>query len=222
MSPIRQVCGTTVSVMRHLCMRSACTGTASVLVEMNVVELSFTIRDLAEVDGPGRVVLCAAHMDRMRAPRGWALIDERSDASLLVFPDRPPPEESEAGSGSEDTRQEASVTALQPGSEPGRAPQQVRSVDAAVHPLDLARPAKPEVSEPAEMPLLARAFLGVDRHPSTSESPVGDREPDGGRGDAEVVDAFPSDDTDWDQRDHLDEYDDEQLSLGPYEPDHIA
>ncbi|MBT3246278.1 MAG: DUF3499 family protein [Actinobacteria bacterium] len=202
--------------MRHLCMRSACTGSASVLVEMNAVELSFTIRDLAEVDGPGRVVLCAVHMDRMRAPRGWALIDERSDASLLVFPDRPPPEESEAGLGSEDTRQEASVTALQRGNEPGRAPQQVRSVDAAVHPLDLARPEKPHVSEPAEMPLLARAFLGVDRHPSTSESPAGDR------GDAEVVDAFPSDDTDWDQREHLDEYDDEQLSLGPHEPEHIA
>ncbi|MDP6481108.1 MAG: DUF3499 family protein [Acidimicrobiales bacterium] len=180
--------------MRHLCMRSACTGSASVLVEMNVVELSFTIRDLAEVDGPGRVVLCAVHMERMRAPRGWALIDERSDASLLVFPDRPPPEESE----------------------PARTAQRVRSVDAAVHPLDLARPDRPDVSEPAEMPLLARAFLGVDRHPSISESPAGDR------GGADVVDAFPSDDTDWDQRDHLDEYDDEQLSLGPHEPEHIA
>ncbi|HCV36165.1 MAG: DUF3499 family protein [Acidimicrobiales bacterium] len=206
--------------MRYLCMRSACTGTASVLVEMNAAELSFTIRDLAEVDGPGRVVLCEAHMDRMRAPKGWALVDERSNASLLVFPDRPDPQE--AGAGHNSVREGASVTALHSADEPPRDPQVVRSVDAAVHPLNLVRPEKPKVPEPAEMPLLARAFLGVDRHPSTTESPVKEQEPKDDRDDVVVVDAFPSDDADWDQRDHLDEYDDEQLSLGPYEPEHIA
>ncbi|MBC8195229.1 MAG: DUF3499 family protein [Acidimicrobiia bacterium] len=199
--------------MRNLCMRSACTGAASVLVEMNAVELSFTIRDLAEVDGPGRVVLCDVHMDRMRAPRGWALIDERSDASLLVFPDRPVPAEAD------EALEDASVTALHSTGDQPPSPQVIRTVDAAVHPLDLARPEKPSVSEPAEMPLLARAFLGVDRHPSTSESPAGDRGPEGDQADTVVLDAFPADDADWDQRDHLD---DEQLSLAPHEPEHIA
>ncbi len=186
-------------------MRSACAGEASVLVEMNASELTFTIRDLAEVDGPGRVVLCDVHLDRMRAPRGWALVDERSDASLLTFPDRH--EAQPAGGG----RSEGSVTQLRPGGA-GR-PDAVRRVEEAVHPLDLARPGRPSVSEPAEMPLLARAFLGVDRHPSRSEP----ADPDD-----TLVDAFPADDADWDQRDHRDEHEDEQLPLGSYEPEPIA
>ena len=64
--------------MRHLCMRSACTGRAVVLVEMDVKEVSFTIRDLGEVAGPGQVVLCETHVGRLRAPRGWALVDART------------------------------------------------------------------------------------------------------------------------------------------------
>ena len=52
-------------------MRSACLGTAEVLVVMDVAELTFTVHDLAEVDGPGAVVLCATHLERLRAPVGW-------------------------------------------------------------------------------------------------------------------------------------------------------
>jgi hypothetical protein len=53
--------------------------------------------------------------------------------------------------------------------------------------------------EPTRTPLLARAFLGVDRHPA---SPIGS-----------------ADDFDWDQRDLLGEDDDEQMSLDDFDPD---
>ena len=43
-------------------MRSACLGSAEVLVVMDVAELTFTVYDLDEVDGPGSVVLCATHV----------------------------------------------------------------------------------------------------------------------------------------------------------------
>ena len=60
--------------------------------------------------------------------------------------------------------------------------------------------------KPSKTPLLARAFLGVDRHPaSTTGSSSIDED----------------NDIDWDQRDLQDEHD-EQMSLDdmePYEPD---
>ena len=59
-------------------MRSACTGRAVVLVEMDVKEVSFTIRDLDDVVEPGQVVLCEIHVGRLRAPRGWTLVDART------------------------------------------------------------------------------------------------------------------------------------------------
>ncbi|SVC02965.1 uncharacterized protein METZ01_LOCUS255819, partial [marine metagenome] len=64
--------------MRHLCVRSACNSRAVALVEMDVKEVSFTIRDLDEVVEPGQVVLCEIHVGRLRAPRGWTLVDART------------------------------------------------------------------------------------------------------------------------------------------------
>ena len=64
--------------MRHLCVRSACNSRAVALVEMDVKEVSFTIRDLDEVVEPGQVVLCEIHVGRLRAPRGWTLLDART------------------------------------------------------------------------------------------------------------------------------------------------
>ena len=78
MSPFATQGGATVFFMRHLCMRSACSGRAVVLVEMDVKEVSFTIRDLDEVVEPGQVVLCEIHVGRLRAPSGWTLVDDRT------------------------------------------------------------------------------------------------------------------------------------------------
>ncbi len=64
--------------MRHLCVRSGCNSRGVALVEMDVKEVSFTIRDLDEVVEPGQVVLCEIHVGRLRAPRGWTLVDART------------------------------------------------------------------------------------------------------------------------------------------------
>ena len=83
-SPIRAEAGTTVLTMRRLCMRPACAGRAAVLVVVDTQELTFTIRDLGELDGPGWMVLCDTHFDRMRAPGGWTLVDERTDLEAAI------------------------------------------------------------------------------------------------------------------------------------------
>jgi len=82
--------------MRDLCMRSACLGAADALVVMDVRDLTFTVCDLDEVDGPGSVVLCETHLDRLRAPNGWTVADVRTRGNLIPLPERPrDPEESD-------------------------------------------------------------------------------------------------------------------------------
>ena len=176
MSPFATQGGATVFLMRHLCMRSACTGQAVVLVEMDVKEVSFTIRDLSEVAGPGQVVLCETHVGRLRAPRGWALVDARTVGRLLSFPD---------------SRREPRQPPFSRTARPGET---VRSITDSRHPLDVDRPVPFDRPSATETPLLARAFTGVDRHPSTAFN-------DGT--DAEVFDPFG--DESWDQRAHADE-----------------
>ena len=172
--------------MRQLCMRSACNGPAVVLVIMNHSELTFTIREPGEIDGPGRVVLCETHLERMKAPIGWTIIDERPGGDVI---------------------------ALRPSSKSEEVEVNPQPITEATHPL---RSRSTESNEedssvkemkPSKTPLLARVFLGVDRHPAstTGSSPVDE-----------------GDDIDWDQRDLLNEQEDEQMSLEdmePYEPD---
>jgi len=192
-SPFATQGGATVFFMRHLCMRSACTGRAVVLVEMNIKEVSFTIRDLAEVAGPGQVVLCETHVGRLRAPRGWALVDARTVGRLLPFPD----------SSREPCRPPFSRT-VRPG-------ETVRSITDSRHPLDVDRPVPVDRPSASETPLLARAFTGADRHPSTARND---------RPDAEVLDPFG--DESWDQRDPHDKDDDDggrdgQMEFDPFD-----
>ena len=82
----------------------------------------------------------------------------------------------------------------------------IRPVAAAVHPLESARDAetRPEPSpapEAAETPLLARAFLGVDRHPAVAD-------------DRSELKTDPFEDHQWDQRDQPEDQDDGQLTFG--------
>lgn len=180
--------------MRDLCMRSACLGTADVLVVMDVKGLTFTVYDLEEVEGPGAVVLCSLHLDRLKAPRGWALVDARTGGNLIPLPERPMTTDEAAD---EVKRPVADVSPLHP-------------VTAAIHPLESARSvrtrAKPAAApSPLETPLLARAFLGVERHPATpSDQPSTASGP---------VEDGPWD-QEWDQRDPSEVaggHDDEQL-----------
>ena len=148
--------------MRALCMRSACLGAADALVVMDVRDLTFTVCDLDEVDGPGSVVLCETHLDRLRAPNGWTVVDVRTRGNLIPLPERPrDPEES-------DDQMLRPVADVEP----------IRPVAAAVHPLESARdterrpesspaPAAAEQPEPAARNRSARVaihhFLG---HPA--------------------------------------------------------
>ena len=185
--------------MRDLCMRSACLGMADVLVVMDVKDLTFTVHDLDEVDGPGAIVLCSLHLDRLKAPRGWALVDSRTGGNLIPLPQRPMTTDEAAD---EVMRPIADVTPLRP-------------VTAAIHPLESARSARSRsrstsdaAPSPLETPLLARAFLGVDRHPATlRDQPSAVADP---------VEEQPWD-QDWDQRDPdeaLVGHGDEQLVFG--------
>ena len=135
--------------MRTYCMRSACRGHAVALVVINVTDSAFTVRNLAEVDGPGRVVLCEKHLDRLSAPMGWSLCDERTGGDLIAFP----------GPGTQASR--STVADLIEAPTP-------RPVVAATHPLAAARleRAARQDSEPEPAPELARSALGVDRHPA--------------------------------------------------------
>ena len=232
-SPIRAEAGTTVLTMRRLCMRPACAGRAAVLVVVDTQELTFTIRDLGELDGPGWMVLCDTHFDRMRAPGGWTLVDERTGGRLLKFPNRTA--ESPVRRQPAAPRRRETVTPFRELARRAAAPAEttvpagsggstevVRSIRAATHPLGTARPEAPDVPDPTRMPLLARAFLGVDRHPATSRGgPVAQ----GGESDVDLsadVSADGGYGEDWDQRDHLDEYADEHLPLGEPEPEPVA
>ena len=135
--------------MRTYCMRSACRGHAEALVSLNVAESTFTVRDLAEVDGPGRVVLCEMHLDRLRAPVGWTLHDERTGGDLVAFP------------GTGGAAAGSNVADLIEAPTP-------RAVDAALHPLAKARRERDPEVEPVPEPVPARAELGVDRHPAAT------------------------------------------------------
>ena len=86
----------------------------------------------------------------------------------------------------------------------------IRPVEAAVHPLASARsrPKPTQMPSAAETPMLARAFLGVDRHPAV---PSDESDP--------AVDPFG--DQSWDQRDQrevLDEQDDDGQFIFGGEP----
>ncbi len=166
-------------------MRSACLGPADVLVVMDVSDLTFTIHDLDEVDGPGAVVLCATHIERLRAPVGWDLIDTRGAGSVVPLPERPMTTDEAADVADEVLRPVADVEPIRPVSEPASQP--TARPDASVHPLNAAReaartrrdasadePVAELIPDTEETPLLARAFLGVDRHPAaTPGGPAG-------------------------------------------------
>jgi len=191
--------------MRDLCMRSACQGAADVLVVMDVTELTFTLHDLAEVDGPGAVVLCSTHLARLVAPVGWRLVDDRGGAELIPLPEQPLAlAEDEA---SEELVDAGDAVALRP--------------VAAVHPLEAARAAHEanraeRVTESGSgpdaeaTPLLARAFQGVERHPAA------------GTADDALAPVASVDEVDgpvaWDQTDVMDEREytpaGEQLTFG--------
>ena len=183
--------------MRDLCMRSACLGMADVLVVMDVKGLTFTVHDLDEVPGPGAVVLCSLHLDRLKAPRGWALVDSRTGGNLIPLPRRPM------------TTDEATDEVMRPVADVSP----LRPVTAAIHPLESARSARSRsapagVPSRSETPLLARAFLGVDRHPATPRDQFSSV--------ADPVEEQPWD-QDWDQRDPGEAMvgqDDEQLVFG--------
>jgi hypothetical protein len=162
------------------------------LVEMDVKEVSFTIRDLSEVAGPGQVVLCETHVGRLRAPRGWALVDARTVGRLLSFPD---------------SRREPRQPPFSRTARPGET---VRSITDSRHPLDIDRPVPVDRPSVTETPLLARAFTGAHRHPSKARTD---------RPDAEVLDPFG--DESWDQRDPHDRDDDGgpdgQMEFDPFD-----
>jgi hypothetical protein len=178
--------------MRTYCMRAACRGHAAALVMINVSESSFTVRNLAEVDGPGRVVLCDKHLDRLSAPLGWSLRDERTGGDLIAFP----------GPGA--PTQRSTVADLIEAPNP-------RPVVAAMHPLAaarqerLARQASEAEQEIDPEPVPARSVLGVDRHPAgiMSGTPSGSVGP--------VVDL-----------DDFDGFIEEQLPLDPFDEDPSA
>ncbi|SVB54756.1 uncharacterized protein METZ01_LOCUS207610 [marine metagenome] len=173
-------------------MRSACLGTAEVLVVMDVAELTFTVHDLDEVDGPGAVVLCATHVERLRAPVGWELIDARGTGSVIPLPERPMTVNEAAD---EVLRPVADVEPIRP--------------DASVHPLTVARVAaetvdmgtgtEDPVPDSVETPLLARAFLGVNRHPAAT--PAGSS---GAVDEDLIVEDDPFAGHQWDQSDERD------------------
>ena len=180
--------------MRDLCMRSACLGTAEVLVVMDVAELTFTVHDLAEVDGPGAVVLCATHVERLRAPVGWELIDARGAGSVIPLPERPMTVAEAVDVADEVLRPVADVEPIRP--------------NASVHPLTVARAAETAdleagiedpVPDSEETPLLARAFLGVDRHPAAT--PAGSS---GADDEGPTVEDDPFAGHQWDQSDERD------------------
>ncbi len=172
--------------MRQLCMRTACNGSAIVLVIMNHSELTFTVRDPGEIDGPGRVVLCETHLDRLKAPIGWTIIEERVGGDVVAF-EKPSNRVSES---------ETPFQTIAEATHPLRS----RSIESVEDDSSV------EEMKPSKTPLLARAFLGVDRHPAATTS-------------SSSIDE--DNDIDWDQRDLLDEHD-EQMSLDdmePHEPD---
>ena len=186
-------------------MRSACQGTADVLVVMDVGHLTFTLNDLAEVDGPGSVVLCATHLGRLVEPVGWKLVDARGGGELISLEER-----RLASAMAEEEAAETSngSVGVEGESDPADRMPPMRPV-AAVHPLQAARIAREadrvsrqdasvtaDAPDSEETPLLARAFLGVNRHPSAtrnSEDPSNENSED------------PFGEHHWDQRDLLEE-----------------
>ena len=180
MSPTRASRGTNFESMRYLCMRSACSGKAVYLVEMDVKGTSFIIRDLDEVEGPGQVVLCEVHVGRLKAPKGWQLIDERNRGNLVQFPE------------DRENRPKRRKRGVLSGLKRESSDEVVRPIGEARHPLEAEDSS--QTPSPEKTPLLARAFTGLSKHPSLpqSESVEGDHETD-------QQGIF--DEEDWDQRD---------------------
>ena len=178
--------GSTLVPMRDLCMRSACLGTAEVLVVMDVAELTFTVHDLDEVDGPGAVVLCATHVERLRAPVGWELVDARGVGSVIPLPERPMTVTEAADVADEVLRP---VAAVQP----------LTVARTGAETADMETGAEDPVLDSEETPLLARAFLGVNRHPAAT--PAGSS---GADDEYLVVEDDPFAGHQWDQSDERD------------------
>ena len=158
MSPTRASRGTNFESMRYLCMRSACSGKAVYLVEMDVKGTSFTIRDLEEVEGPGQVVLCEVHIGRLKAPKGWQLIDERNRGNLVQFPEDP--------ENRPKRRKRGVLSALKR----ENSDEVVRPIGQARHPLETEDSGPSKTPSPETTPLLARAITGIGKHPSLPQS----------------------------------------------------
>ena len=180
MSPTGVSRGTNFKSMRYLCMRSACSGKAVYLVEMDVKGTSFIIRDLDEVEGPGQVVLCEVHVGRLKAPKGWQLIDERNRGNLVQFPEDP------------ENRPKRRKKGVLAGFKRENSDEVVRPIGEARHPLEVEESI--QTPSPEKTPLLARAFTGLSKHPSLPQSEsVADDDATGQQG------VF--DEEEWDQRD---------------------
>ena len=166
--------------------------------------MTFTVHDLEEVDGPGAVVLCATHVERLRAPVGWELVDARGVGSVIPLPERPM------------TVAEAADVA-----------DEVLRPVASVHPLTVARAAadvetgtEDPVPDSEETPLLARAFLGVNRHPAAT--PAGSS---GADDEGPFVEDDPFAGHQWDQSDERDveaESDTEMAGQLTFDSDPVA
>ena len=177
MSPTGVSRGTNFESMRYLCMRSACSGKAVYLVEMDVKGTCFIIRDLDEVEGPGQVVLCEVHVGRLKAPKGWDLIDERNRGNLVQFPE------------DRENRPKRRKKGMLSGFKRESSDEVVRPIGEALHPLETEDSS--QAPSPEKTPLLARAFTGLSKHPSLPQSESVDE--------SDQQDIF--DEEDWDQRD---------------------
>ena len=173
--------------MRKLCMRSACPNNAVVLVAMDVKEVTFTVLDFGEVTGPGQVVLCETHVARLRAPKGWSLVDARTIGRLLPFPDR------------SDELVQSNHRTVPLG-------ETIRSIDEARHPLDVKRSSPMDKPSEKETPLLARAFTG--RRQNSSADSIDEDE-------ANVIDPFG--DELWDQSEPGNKEKDEQMEFESFD-----
>jgi len=152
------------------------------LVEMDVKGTSFIIRDLDEVEGPGQVVLCEVHVGRLKAPKGWQLIDERNRGNLVQFPE------------DRENRPKRRKRGVLSGFKRESSDEVVRPIGEARHPLEIEDSI--HTPSPEKTPLLARAFTGLSKHPSLPQS-----EPVKGNNETDQQDMF--DEEDWDQREAL-------------------
>ena len=106
-------------------------------------------RARGRVEDPALLLVGRVALDRLRAPVGWTLHDERTGGDLVAFP------------GTGGAAAGSNVADLIEAPTP-------RAVDAALHPLARARRER----DPEVEPVPARAELGVDRHPAATRHPT--------------------------------------------------